>query len=311
MIDLQNGNVVGDNLWLWRADHDKSGQVYGGDNPCSTGLKVTGDDVIMYGLFVDHTLENLVTWNGERGRTYFYQSEFPYDVTTAYGAAGYASYVVNEDVKDHDAWGVGAYSYFRDYNVVVESGIEAPEALVERFRAPFTVFLNGTGAVKHIINNHGSAITNQSQQWLCPKAPPVEGNCDEQQLNTCFPDNPTLPRCPTNIPVGTQAFCNPSVGPGCAQGERPEPAKDWCCYAYCPQEPEPSPSSPPSPSPSAPSPSPVPGECTGSDSETCKGFCSMDPAVLGGKPGYCNPKNSECSYGHRPSGEDWCCYTGC
>ena len=39
------------------------------------GLVVTADDVIMYGLAVEHTEQDLVQWSGERGRTYFYQSE--------------------------------------------------------------------------------------------------------------------------------------------------------------------------------------------------------------------------------------------
>jgi hypothetical protein len=32
---------------------------------------------------VEHTLGDLLDWQGERGRTYFYQSELPYDVTQA------------------------------------------------------------------------------------------------------------------------------------------------------------------------------------------------------------------------------------
>jgi hypothetical protein len=48
-------------------------------------------------------------WNGENGRTYFYQSEFPYDVNQSYGDMGFASYKVAENVKRHEAWGVGVY----------------------------------------------------------------------------------------------------------------------------------------------------------------------------------------------------------
>ena len=34
-----------------------------------------------YGLAVEHTLGDLTQWHGERGATYFYQSEMPYDAT--------------------------------------------------------------------------------------------------------------------------------------------------------------------------------------------------------------------------------------
>ena len=42
-------------------------------------LQVNGRDVTVYGLFVEHTQEHQTLWNGERGRTYFYQNELPYD----------------------------------------------------------------------------------------------------------------------------------------------------------------------------------------------------------------------------------------
>mmetsp|Transcript_91663 Transcript_91663/g.258289 ORF Transcript_91663/g.258289 Transcript_91663/m.258289 type:complete len:407 (-) Transcript_91663:570-1790(-) len=98
MVRLESGHIVGDNLWLWRADHGVAGLVRGGANPCQTGLVVNGDDVTIYGLAVEHTLGDLVQWSGNRGRTFFYQSELPYDVTQAYGDAGYVGYRVNDSV---------------------------------------------------------------------------------------------------------------------------------------------------------------------------------------------------------------------
>eukprot|EP00966_Prymnesium_polylepis_P007919 182407-Prymnesium_polylepis.1 len=50
-------------------------------SPPLAGLVVDGDDVTMYGLAVEHTEEDLTLLNGERGQTYFYQSELPYGVT--------------------------------------------------------------------------------------------------------------------------------------------------------------------------------------------------------------------------------------
>ena len=58
MIDIaaDAGRVVGDNIWLWRADHDVGGLVKGGKNPCRNGMRVRADDVTMYGLAIEHTL---------------------------------------------------------------------------------------------------------------------------------------------------------------------------------------------------------------------------------------------------------------
>ena len=52
----------------------------GNQNPVLHGLVVNGDDVICYGLFVEHCQQYQTLWNGNGGRVYFYQSEMPYDV---------------------------------------------------------------------------------------------------------------------------------------------------------------------------------------------------------------------------------------
>lgn len=124
MVKINNGNVIYDNSWLWRADHDSTGLVRNSMNPVQTGIQVNGDNVIAYGLTSEHNLGNLVEWNGDNGHVYFYQSEFPYDVTQEnYADLGYVSYKVNENVESHHAFGIGAYSYFRDHEVKAKAGI--------------------------------------------------------------------------------------------------------------------------------------------------------------------------------------------
>ena len=177
MIEINSSHVIGDNLWLWRADHavspnDKDGTVLvkDGDNPCTHGLRVYGDDVTMYGAAVEHTLGDLMQWYGERGRSYFYQSELPYDVTQAnFGDRGFVGYRVDAAVTQHDAWGTGVYHYFRDHKVTVASGIAAPAALVPRFHSPLTVCLNGSGTIQHIINDYGGQtdIDNKGNPETC------------------------------------------------------------------------------------------------------------------------------------------------
>jgi len=175
MVRINSGNVVGDNLWLWRADHTALGLTVDGANPCNVGLVVNGDDVTMYGLAVEHHLQDQVQWNGDRGATYFFQSELPYDVTSEYGARGFTGYRVSESVQEHGGYGLGVYHNFRDFPVTVATGIVAPQHLEGSFVSPLTVFLNGKGKMKHILNSHGeatpSAATRRQAQWLCKGLP--------------------------------------------------------------------------------------------------------------------------------------------
>jgi hypothetical protein len=127
MIQVESGNVIIDDIWLWRADHDVGGLVYNSRNPVQTGLEVNGDNVTGYGLACEHTLGDMLVWNGDNGKSYFYQSEFPYDVTQAnYGDKGYVAYKVGDNVNNHQAYGTGAYSFFRDNYVTVDNGISVP-----------------------------------------------------------------------------------------------------------------------------------------------------------------------------------------
>ena len=103
MFDINMDNVIVDDTWLWRSDHDVSGSVYNSNNPVDTGFKLSGDNVIAYGLAAEHTLGNLVDWKGNDGQTYFYQSEFPLHAN--YGDLGYDSYNVGDGVTSHDAYG--------------------------------------------------------------------------------------------------------------------------------------------------------------------------------------------------------------
>ena len=157
MLIVNSGHVVGDNLWLWRADHTTAGAAHPhSGNDCDHGLVVNGDDVTMYGLAVEHTLADLTTWQGEGGRTYFYQSEMPYMVTQAeWGDKGFVGYRVASNVKKHDAWGVGVYCFFEAHNVTSTSGIACPPALESSFTNSLIVKLNGNGGIKHVINDKG------------------------------------------------------------------------------------------------------------------------------------------------------------
>src|SRR5262249_42491612 len=129
LVTINSNNVVGDNFWLWRADHGAGAQW--DINKNRNGLIVNGNDVTIYGLFVEHCQEYQTIWNGNGGRVYFYQSEMPYDPPTQEAwshdlVRGFASYKVADSVTTHEAWGLGVYCVFKAGPIVAESAIEAP-----------------------------------------------------------------------------------------------------------------------------------------------------------------------------------------
>jgi len=169
---INSNDVVIDHTWLWRADH---GQGVGWDiNRSANGLTVNGDRVTAYGLFCEHFQEYQTLWNGEGGKVYFFQCEMPYDPpaidTWKHGDTyGYAGYKVSDNVKVHDAHGVGIYNVFYDAHIVVDQAIECPPALEENFHHVITYWLNGKeeSVVKSIINGKGDAvnINNRKATW--------------------------------------------------------------------------------------------------------------------------------------------------
>lgn len=166
-VVVNSDDVIIDNTWLWRADHGKG--VGWTSNTVDEGLVVNGDDVTVYGLFVEHHQKTQVRWNGENGRTYFFQNEMPYDPPNQAawmdGARhGYPSYAVASGVRDHQAWGLGSYCVFDDPTIVNDSAFTAPRTAGVRFRAMITFSLGGgQGTIAHVINDTGGpsdAVTN-------------------------------------------------------------------------------------------------------------------------------------------------------
>jgi hypothetical protein len=164
---VNSNNVIGDHMWLWRADHGSG--VGWTSNTAANGLIVNGNDVTMYGLFVEHYQQYQTIWNGERGRTYFYQNELPYDPPNQ-GAwmngstQGYAAYKVNDAVNTHEAWGLGSYAFFNVNPSVVEAhSFEVPAKSGVKFHSMVTVSLGGTGTISHVINNTGAAANSGHQ----------------------------------------------------------------------------------------------------------------------------------------------------
>ncbi|MFE9987420.1 RICIN domain-containing protein [Streptomyces sp. NPDC005381] len=158
-LTINSDDVIGDHLWLWRADHGSG--VGWTSNTADTGLVVNGDDVTMYGLFVEHYQKYQTVWNGNGGRTYFYQNEMPYDPPNQAAwmngsAQGYAAYKVAPSVTSHQVYGFGSYCYFNvNSSVAAEHAIEAPNNANVRFKDMVTVSLGGTGTIRHVVNDRG------------------------------------------------------------------------------------------------------------------------------------------------------------
>jgi hypothetical protein len=164
-LRINSNDTILDHTWIWRADHGQNQSVGWTINTSANGLVVNGNDVTVYGLFVEHLQEYQVLWNGNGGRMYFYQSELPYDppdqpsYTSAPGTNGWASYKVADNVTSHEAWGLGIYSVFRRPNVVLTRAIEVPNNPNVKFHDMITVCLANNGAIEHVINNTGGATT--------------------------------------------------------------------------------------------------------------------------------------------------------
>ncbi|HXS12784.1 MAG TPA: hypothetical protein VN734_08780, partial [Acidobacteriaceae bacterium] len=163
---VNSNNVLIDHTWIWRADHGHG--VGWTSNTSANGLIVNGNDVTAYGLFVEHHQQFQVLWNGERGRTFFYQSEIPYDPPdqappdqaswrSAPNLNGWASYKVADAVHDHEAFGLGIYSVFRHPDVTLTQAIEVPERPTVRFHHMITVALDNLGEISSVIDGTGGA----------------------------------------------------------------------------------------------------------------------------------------------------------
>ena len=172
-VTINSHYVIGDHFWLWRADHGVGTKWMDGQN--KHGLVVNGDHVTIYGLFNEHFQGYQTLWKGEYGRTYFYQSEIPYhppsiEVWNDKGKPGYASYKVADNVINHEAYGLGIYSFFSgeptvSNNVRLENAMEVPgNSGIEITH--ISTFAGLNGGINHSINGLGpTAEKNQLKQY--------------------------------------------------------------------------------------------------------------------------------------------------
>ena len=177
-MEINSDDVIGDHFWIWRADHGAGVEWYG--NESINGLIVNGDNVYCYALFNEHFQSYHTLWNGENGKTYFYQNETCYDpisqdkwMSHKGTVNGYASYKVSNKVNKHYAVGLGIYNVFiytgptydsSEVKIQLDNAIEVPNkpgVLVEN--ACIQTFANDDSAlqkINHIINGVGYGVSS-------------------------------------------------------------------------------------------------------------------------------------------------------
>ncbi len=172
---INSPNTIGDNNWLWRADHGDG--VGWTTNTANTGLIVNGANTTMYGLAVEHYQKDEVMWNANGGATYFFQNENPYDPPTQADwmngtTDGFPAYEVAPSVTTHQAFGVGSYCFFQVNPAIVnDHAFEAPNTPGVQFHDLLTVSLGGVGTISHVINETGAAVNTATPNIYLPSFP--------------------------------------------------------------------------------------------------------------------------------------------
>src|SRR5512133_2561505 len=165
---VNSDDVLLDDIWAWRADHGNG--VGWTANTADTGVIVNGDDVTAYGLFVEHYQKYEVIWNGQNGKTIFFQNEMPYDPPNqaawmeAPGVDGWAAFKVADDVGRFSGYGMGSYSFFNQgIDIFAAHAFEVPTSLpLGSLRDLLTVFLDpsaGKGGILNVVNDTGGPST--------------------------------------------------------------------------------------------------------------------------------------------------------
>jgi hypothetical protein len=162
--DNSNNSIL-DNVWAWRADHGAGAGTWTGDQS-STGLVVNGSNVLATGLAVEHFQEDEVVWNGQGGEVIFFQNESPYEVP---GQAawmksptqdGYPAFYLPNSVTTFQGYGMGSYSYFnKGVPIFNAMAFQSPRVPGVQFHDLLTVFLNGSGGIRSVINGTGAPVS--------------------------------------------------------------------------------------------------------------------------------------------------------
>jgi len=231
MLYVGGNKSILDNVWCWVADHySNNGSVTWYNAICDKGVHVTGDNVIAYGLFAEHTHNRNVYWEGDNGQVYMFQSEFNYYPPSQDQFNDKVAYEIAPKVNNHKLYGAGAYSYFPDTSIKAASGFRwtVPNTNVD-FQNLVTVFLNGKGGINNIYNSNGIPVEYKEDDKNKPLGTQIAIACkDNKDSCTCYPEcvfpNTCDPKtyrckppngCETPTPCGdliNKWLCPPDIG---------------------------------------------------------------------------------------------------
>lgn len=158
-LEVNSSDTILDDIWAWRADHGSG--VGWTINTSDHGVVVNGDRVLATGLFVEHFQKDEVVWNGDAGKTIFFQNEMPYDPPTQDawqhdGILGYAAYKIADSVTTHEAWGMGSYCFFNvNPSIHATHAFEVPTTAGVQLHDIFDLSISNTGTIDHIVNDVG------------------------------------------------------------------------------------------------------------------------------------------------------------
>ncbi len=164
---VNDSNTILDDVWAWRADHGNG--VGWTQNTADTGVIVNGNNVLAYGLAVEHYQKNEVIWNGQGGQVYFFQNEMPYDPPSQAAwmssptSDGYPAFLVSPNVTSFTGYGMGSYSFFdQGVPIYAAQAFSVPNTPGVQLHDLLTVFLNATtgqGGINSVIDGFGGAST--------------------------------------------------------------------------------------------------------------------------------------------------------
>jgi hypothetical protein len=130
------------------------------ENTSANGLVVNGDNVTIYGLFVEHHQQFQVFGTATRGaptsiNLKSLRSAGPGQLHQRRRHQWMGLLQGGRHCHHHEAWGLGVYSVFRHPNVVLTRAIEVPRAPGVRFHHMITIALDDKGEISNVIDDKG------------------------------------------------------------------------------------------------------------------------------------------------------------
>lgn len=163
-VEINQNHALINHTWIWRGDLSPGAKGWE-TNAGDVGLVVNGDNVTVLGAYVEHYRKQQVLWNGDGGRTIFFQSEPPHDALTQSDRMngtekGYAYYELAPTVRTHEGIGFALYGAASKSTepIIQMSEIKAPERPGISFRSVTGVWLFGHGQYLNTFNSDGRAV---------------------------------------------------------------------------------------------------------------------------------------------------------